>query len=104
MSPFFNPGVLEAQWTELEDLFKSDSKLQQLRGQRVLVLCYNGDTARTATSVLRAKGIEADSVKGGSNALEKCFPELKSPAPMRCEFKMAHSKTAVSIAVGEVVE
>ena len=35
----------------------------------MLVICYNGDTARVATSVLRAKGIEADSLRGGYQAL-----------------------------------
>ena len=67
--PFANPAVLEAQWAELETLFKTDHRLSQLRGQHVLVICYNGDTARVATSVLRAKGIEGDSLRGGYQAL-----------------------------------
>jgi cysteine synthase A len=61
--------VLEAQWLELETLFKAEQALSKLRGQHVLVICYHGDTARVATSVLRAKGIEADSLRGGYQAL-----------------------------------
>lgn len=36
----------------------------------VLVVCYDGDSARVATSVLRARGLEADSVRGGYRALQ----------------------------------
>lgn len=67
--PFSDALVLEAQWAELEALFRDELGLSQLRGQHVLVICYNGDTARVATSVLRAKGIESDSLRGGYQAL-----------------------------------
>lgn len=67
--PFSDPTVLEAQWLELESLFSESNTLSKLQAHRVLLLCYNGDTARVATSVLRAKGIEADSVRGGYRAL-----------------------------------
>jgi rhodanese-related sulfurtransferase len=50
-------------------MFKAEEALSKLRGQHVLVICYHGDTARVATSVLRAKGIEADSLRGGYQAL-----------------------------------
>lgn len=67
--PFSNPPVLEAQWSELEALFAGDNGVSQLQGRHVLVICYNGDTARVATSVLRAKGIQSDSLRGGYQAL-----------------------------------
>lgn len=67
--PFFDPLVLEAQWAELEAIFRDELSLSQLREKHVLVICYNGDTARVATSVLRAKGIESDSLRGGYQAL-----------------------------------
>lgn len=44
----------------------------------MLCLCYHGDTARVATSVLRAKGFEAESVRGGHAALLAVKPELNS--------------------------
>lgn len=46
-------------------------------GKRILVLCYDGDSARVATSVLRAKGYEADSIRGGFKALG----EMRAEAP-----------------------
>lgn len=50
-------------------MFRNETALARLQGHHVLVICYNGDTARVATSVLRAKGIEADSLRGGYQAL-----------------------------------
>lgn len=61
--------MLEAQWLELTDLLSESSVISRLQDQHVLAICYNGDTARVATSVLRAKGIEADSLRGGYQAL-----------------------------------
>lgn len=69
-SPFSDPAVLEAQWVELETIFNDDRLVSDLGVDRVLLMCYNGDTARVATSVLRAKGVQADSVRGGHHALK----------------------------------
>ncbi|KAL2832460.1 tryptophan synthase beta subunit-like PLP-dependent enzyme [Aspergillus cavernicola] len=69
-NPFSDPSVLEAEWLELEALLKEQSVLDKLRDQHVLVICYNGDTARIATSVLRAQNIQADSLRGGHRALK----------------------------------
>lgn len=55
---------------ELEKIFRDGRLVSHLGSHHVLVLCYNGDTARVATSVLRAKGLEADSVRGGFHALK----------------------------------
>ncbi|KAJ5580844.1 hypothetical protein N7450_007145, partial [Penicillium hetheringtonii] len=68
-SPFSDPSILEAQWVELEQIFQSRI-LSDLGSCHVLVLCYDGDTARVATSVLRARGLDADSVRGGYRALK----------------------------------
>lgn len=68
-SPFSDPKVLHAQWLELEEIFSNEKLVADLRAHHVLVVCYNGDSARVATSVLRAKGLEADSVRGGLHAL-----------------------------------
>ena len=71
-SPFFDSQALEAQWRELESLFgfqnaESESPLKELAssGRSVMLICYDGDTARIATSVLRAKNIRASSIRGG---------------------------------------
>ncbi|KAI5922078.1 tryptophan synthase beta subunit-like PLP-dependent enzyme [Camillea tinctor] len=69
-SPFSDPGVLSSIWTKLESRFNSGEKMPPFtRDRKIIVLCYNGDCSRVATSVLRAKGYIADSVKGGCNAL-----------------------------------
>ncbi|EGO61136.1 hypothetical protein NEUTE1DRAFT_76914 [Neurospora tetrasperma FGSC 2508] len=72
-SPFSEPYILESLWKRLEETFKAPSKELRdlLRGRRILLLCYDGDSARVATSVLRAKGHEADSIKGGFKALRR---------------------------------
>ncbi|KAK5636050.1 hypothetical protein RRF57_011762 [Xylaria bambusicola] len=66
-SPFSDPAVMTSVWTELEQTFSSlDANLSHvLQDKRTLVICYDGDTSRVATSVLRAKGFVADSIRGG---------------------------------------
>lgn len=54
---------------ELEQIFGDERLVTDLGSYHVLVVCYDGDTARVATSVLRAKGLDADSVRGGHHAL-----------------------------------
>ncbi|KAF5566482.1 cysteine synthase A [Fusarium napiforme] len=72
-SPFSNAKLLESLWKNLEGAFKTPgAELESLlSGRRVLLTCYDGDSARVATSVLRAKGYEADSIRGGFQALNK---------------------------------
>lgn len=72
-SPFSDAKLLESLWKALEDSFKSPKPEMQslLQGKKILLTCYDGDSARVATSVLRAKGYEVDSIKGGFGALNK---------------------------------
>ena len=82
-SPFEDSCVLEKQWLELESLFPQDVtgkcfiNGQSFVGQEVLVVCYDGDTSRVATSILRAKGIEAFSMRGGIRDMVVRWPELQ---------------------------
>ncbi|CAG2017598.1 unnamed protein product [Fusarium graminearum] len=95
-SPFSNPAdecaMLEQVWLELESLFSVKDKngnrnasaealMSMLRGKKVLTLCYDGDSSRVANSVLRAKGVEAECVRGGYGALAK----LQMPCNATCE-------------------
>ena len=79
-SPFSDPSTLKKQWRELESLFSDNSRndgamsATRFKDQQVLLLCYNGDTSRVGTSVLRAKGVEAVSLKGGMNPLRDLLP------------------------------
>lgn len=72
-SPFSDPMILKSLWKRLEETFKAPrTEIQALINQkRVLLVCYDGDSSRVATSVLRAKGCEADSVRGGFKALHR---------------------------------
>ena len=77
-SPFLDAAVLEKQWRELEATFTPDRiNAHDLVGKNVYIVCYGGDTARVATSVLRAKAISASSVKGGITALRQELPNLQ---------------------------
>lgn len=101
--PFSDPQVLEAEWRELEGIFSEEKAIAQLKGRHVLVICYNGDTARIATSVLRAKGIEGDSLRGGYQALRDhgLWTEggVEVPAPVEEKHEMPYP-TAVPVASG----
>lgn len=83
-SPFADPvgdcSMLEELWLELESLFtvtdgagkknpSADALMAILRGKNVLTLCYDGDSSRVANSVLRAKGVNSESILGGYTAL-----------------------------------
>ncbi|PHH86919.1 hypothetical protein CDD83_9578 [Cordyceps sp. RAO-2017] len=87
-SPFADPvgdcAMLEQLWLELESLFtakdsegkrnaSAEALMAMLRGKRVLTMCYDGDSARVANSILRAKGIDSVSIRGGFGALAKVY-------------------------------
>lgn len=68
-SPFYESRLLELQWRELNQIFTSTID-PRLLNNKVVALCHNGDTARIATSILRARGVDCFSVKGGSQSLQ----------------------------------
>jgi rhodanese-related sulfurtransferase len=78
-SPFDDTKVLEEQWRELEKIFSpqgtpfSELLLAGLKSRFVALVCADGDTARVASSVLRAKGIEASSIAGGIGKVRPMF-------------------------------
>ncbi|KAH9882470.1 hypothetical protein J1614_000706 [Plenodomus biglobosus] len=93
-SPFFAPEILEAQWKELETTFtKERISAHELSGKNVYVVCYNGDTARVASSILRAKGVTANSIKGGIQALRQELPNLLQSSRGRNPTHSEHKKT-----------
>lgn len=102
LSPFLDASVLESQWKELEATFTSDRiNAHDLVGKDVYVMCYSGDTARVATSVLRARGISASSVKGGYSSLRKTIPHLQMSEQGR-EFLNQDWLNASRVAVQDV--
>ncbi|KIE02909.1 cysteine synthase B, partial [Metarhizium majus ARSEF 297] len=78
-SPFSDPSTLKGLWTRLEETFRVPHQDLQslLHGKRVLLLCYDGDSSRVANSVLRAKGYETDSIRGGFKVLHQLRDEAK---------------------------
>ena len=95
--------MLENQWKELEATFTPDRiNAHDLIGKDVYVICYNGDTARVATSVLRARGISASSVKGGYSALRTEIPHLQMSEQGRSLMKQ--DWLDASIATGQQIE
>ncbi|KAF4637610.1 hypothetical protein G7Y89_g481 [Cudoniella acicularis] len=73
MSPFEDIAVLEAQWKEGKKILDKN-KLTALVGSEksvMVVICYNGESARMSTSILRAQKIQAFSVKGGMPAMTR---------------------------------
>ncbi|KAL2219222.1 tryptophan synthase beta subunit-like PLP-dependent enzyme [Thermoascus aurantiacus ATCC 26904] len=69
VSPFSDSSVLRAQWLELENIFKKREADKDHDSKQVVLVDYDGDTARVATSILRAKGVEAWSMRGGLKQL-----------------------------------
>ncbi|KAI6778493.1 putative siderophore biosynthesis protein-like protein [Emericellopsis cladophorae] len=71
--PFSDPSTLATLWTRLETYFAAppETLLSAMDDKQILVVCYDGDASRVASSVLRAKGYETNSVKGGFMALRK---------------------------------
>ncbi|TVY71544.1 Cysteine synthase [Lachnellula suecica] len=67
-SPFFDSETLKKVWTELELVV--DKRLASFSDKNLLIVCYDGDVSRVATSVLRQKGVNASSVKHGMRGLE----------------------------------
>ena len=85
-SPFFDATILERQWKELDAMLSHNTiSAYDLAGKNVGVICYDGDTARVATSVLRAKNIAASSIKGGFRALVAQLPHLQTQTPISFE-------------------
>jgi cysteine synthase A len=73
-SPFVSADVLERQWKELYAKFsETDCGALGFAAMRdwkdVLIVCYTGDTARVASSILRKKDIQAFSLRGGFQEL-----------------------------------
>ena len=66
-APSDDVDTLQQQWKDLKAKCKGEEFKDILKAASspCLVLCYNGETSRIATAVLRAQGVEAYSVLGG---------------------------------------
>ncbi|ORY61524.1 tryptophan synthase beta subunit-like PLP-dependent enzyme [Pseudomassariella vexata] len=84
-SPFSDPTLLASLWRALDAKFAAPDQdlLSRIKEKRVLVVCYDGDCARVASSILRAHGFEADSLRGGFKALRRLNSGREAPRNMR---------------------
>ncbi|KAI9848553.1 MAG: hypothetical protein M1837_007222 [Sclerophora amabilis] len=98
-SPFSDAKVLEAQWRELNALFSSQQNpsaallATALKDRIVGTICYDGDTARVASSVLRAQDIDGYSIRGGMRGLS---PSPAAAANIRCNGESIGVETAAT--------
>jgi rhodanese-related sulfurtransferase len=71
-SPFDDVAILESQWLEMNERVSRnfENELNE-HVDSVVTICYNGESARLLTSILRAHGVEAYSVKGGFSSLTR---------------------------------
>ena len=71
---FGDAETVHKMWNNLQSLFSTanaQSLLEDTKTNKraVIVLCYDGDVSRLGSAILRDKGIEACTVKGGFGAL-----------------------------------
>lgn len=80
-SPFEDVNVLQTQWKILRAMCDENGELGHLSSTTIsgsnVLLCYNGETSRLATAVMRARGIRAYSGKGGVNAIRGLESSIK---------------------------
>ena len=79
---FGDPHAVFSVWNGIQSLFYAPPASKILEGAKiyhlpVLVVCYDGDASRLATSTLRHRGVEASSVKGGFEALCSVMERIK---------------------------
>ena len=69
--PSDNVDTLQQQWKDLKAKCEGEELKNALNAasNSCWVLCYNGETSRMATAVMRAQGVEAYSIIGGMVAL-----------------------------------
>lgn len=71
-NPYDDGKLLQSQWKDLKDKFSGDD-FERVGSRPVVVVCYNGETSRLASALLRGQGYEAYSIAGGVSRLGSEF-------------------------------
>ena len=77
LADFTKTDDLRQQWMGLKAKFSGqDPSTEKTLSRKspdsvIVVLCYNGETSRIATAVLRTRDLDAFSVRGATRALEQ---------------------------------
>ncbi|KAF1984277.1 tryptophan synthase beta subunit-like PLP-dependent enzyme [Aulographum hederae CBS 113979] len=75
---FGDAEVLRTMWMGLKEKFEgkeAEELLEKKKKGPLVVLCYDGETGRLATSLLRKRGVKAFSVRRGWEGLRCCLKE-----------------------------
>ncbi|KAM3565079.1 hypothetical protein ARSEF4850_001576 [Beauveria asiatica] len=108
--PFADPANLSRLWTELDRAFADAAMpLGHLAAKDTLVVCYDGDSARVAASVMRARGFEANSLRGGLDGLVRMLSTPRTCAKAETEqratwLQLCEAPRAPAAAVAAAVE
>jgi cysteine synthase A len=65
---YADPDAVFMHWTALKSKLEAEKRMLG-SDHTILVLCYEGEVSRLATSMLRGLGYEAFSIRGGFQAL-----------------------------------
>ncbi|KAL6722371.1 hypothetical protein ACLMJK_001478 [Lecanora helva] len=85
IADFTKTDVLRQQWMGLRAKFSGQNpEIERILGGRlptsaIVILCYSGESSRIASAVLRTRGLEAFSVKGGMQALSEALQAEHKP-------------------------
>lgn len=68
---FGDPNALVNQWKDLNTMLENSELFSKFFGADgpALILCYNGETSRLLTAMVRGRGVEAYSFRGGVSGL-----------------------------------
>ncbi len=108
LAEFTETDDLRQQWTSLKAKFSGQDPStektlsRKLSDSVIVVLCYSGETSRIATAVLRTRGLEAFSVRGGTRALEQVMrmePKSHVIEHMELESKETQGYVATALRV-----
>jgi rhodanese-related sulfurtransferase len=101
-SPFYDADLLSRQWNELNDLFKPGSEQMSAlknitlpEAAEVLVVCYDGDTSRMASSILRNRKVNASSCRGGMARFESWLQKHPQQSNGRGSFQPILNMTKI---------
>ncbi|KAI1006698.1 hypothetical protein K3495_g1513 [Podosphaera aphanis] len=100
-SPYYDSDIMEVVWRELEVVFASCATVYGTGkdGGLVVLICYDGDVSRVASSVLQARGVRAVSLKDGMRGVHKYLtgPEQRIAKDKSEKFMISGQKIKTSV-------
>ncbi|KAJ4469556.1 tryptophan synthase beta subunit-like PLP-dependent enzyme [Lentinula aciculospora] len=77
-NPFHDTPTMVKQWRSLNEQLSHENPIfgQEIDGKTAVIFCYDGNTSRVATSILRHRGVEAYSCVGGISACWELLDDI----------------------------